>query len=112
MVYGGDGAMTKMEIVRPRLRWFVKQMDARLARPKNQRKADWREPRVCSLFSLAQHSLDEWNEMRDEIPLDLRITPARARRIIKEASDWANMAFMVADRARHEAARYARRRRR
>lgn len=104
--------MTTMDIVRPRLRWFIREMDRRLARPKNQAKEDWRDPET-SLYSLFNHASDELGELGDELPVPPNgLTAAQARRVIKEALDLANMAFMVADRVRHEAAKAKRRRQR
>lgn len=108
--------MTTMDIVRPRLRWFVRQMDARLALPKNQAKDDWRDPEACTLKSLLAHARDEANELELELPLDEVVasdglTEEEAERIIREAADGANMFMMIGDRARHEAARAKRRRR-
>lgn len=101
--------MTTMDIVRPRLRWFVREMDRRLARPKNQAKADWRDPRpeVCTIFTLFDHAKKELEELQLELPLGgdywrLGLTPEQVERIVNESSDLANMAFMVADRARSE----------
>ena len=93
-----------MDVVRPRLRWFVREMDRRLARPKNQRKADWRNPRACDVFSLFEHARKELGELEDELPLlsGEMMTPARAKRIAEESADLANMAMMVADRAYEE----------
>lgn len=103
-----------MDVVRPRLRWFVREMDRRLARPKNQAKADWRDPKACDLWSLTGHAASELEELRFELPIQRDdvsecLTEKEAERIIEEASDLANMAFMVADRARHEAAKAKRR---
>jgi|SRR3990170_3088137 len=93
-----------MDVVRPRLKRFVKEMDRRLARPKNQRKADWRNPRACDVFSLFEHARKELGELEDELPLlsGEMMTPARAKRIAEESADLANMAMMVADRAYEE----------
>jgi hypothetical protein len=106
--------MTTMDVVRPRLKWFVKEMDRRLALPKNQAKGDWRDPEACSLESLVDHAASELEELRDELPFKEAVVPEdltekEAERIIREAADLSNMSMMIADRARHEAAKANRR---
>lgn len=80
--------MTVMKTVNPRLDWFVKQMREKLALPHNQDKGDWREADLSDIFDYLE---SEVKELRGALMNGTK------ERVIEEAADVANFAFMVAD---------------
>lgn len=101
--------MSKMKVVDPVLKWFWKKCRAKLARPENQRKRGWQENTFGELLHRLQqeraeleNAVDIYEEydgtvkgaMRPKMMKELRTN------IINEATDVANFAMMIADKAR------------
>ena len=92
--------MSRMKVVDPVLKWFWKKCQATLARPENQRKSSWRD---MTLRQLMKRLRDETYELQLSIR-DLKRYPRDEmgirREVIAEATDVANFAMMIADKAR------------
>lgn len=89
--------MATPDLYEPRLKWFVEKMRGKLALPKNQAKGDWRIEDVERLYDKLD---DELDELADAIFIIRSNSRERTEEIIKEAADVANLAMMVADKAR------------
>lgn len=77
--------------IEKRLTWFMDRMRAKMAEPKNLAKGDWRE---SDEYYCLQRMEQELDELKTELFDVARPVPER---IIKECSDVANFAFMLAD---------------
>jgi hypothetical protein len=83
--------MTDMSTVDDRLGWFIEKMRSKLAVSKNLAKGDWRD---ASENYLVKRIDEEIVELKIELFDAARPDPEK---IIKECSDVANFAFMLAD---------------
>lgn len=80
--------MTTMNVVDPRLEWFVERMREKLAVPRNQEKGDWRGADTDYIFGLL---------MKEVMELHRAILTGTGMKVIEEAADVANFAMMLAD---------------
>lgn len=80
--------------VRESVKWFAEQMENKLK--ENDKKGGWDD---CNIYWLIQRIREETNELLSAVNLnrDLGVTKES---IIREASDVANFAMMIADIAR------------
>ena len=81
--------MTNINIVDPRLRWFVDVMRSKMSELRNQQKDDWRNQNAQDIFGRIQ---DEVLEL--QASMFSREAPEAC---IKECADVANCAMMLAD---------------
>lgn len=84
--------MATPEVYEPRLNWFVDQMKAKLSKPENQAKGEWRDSDIPQLLDHLEDELDEmYSAIAEEKPTD---------DILAECADVANLAMMVADKVK------------
>jgi len=81
--------MSSMRVMNPRVAWFVKEMQKKLAVPKNQEKGDPRTATRRQLLKLLEHEL---LELKDVIEYH------KPDEIIEECADCANFLMMIADK--------------
>lgn len=79
------------------LEWFVKQMVIKL--DENNHKGTWKEDSILSLFQNLCDELDELDIEVDSV-CGLNSNESAYPRIIKECADVANVAMMIAERAK------------
>ena len=87
--------MSTMDIVDPRLQWFVGRMRDKLALPKNQAKTDWRE---LNPEENIQAIRDEYDELTKAF--QTAASGQDLEDVIDECADVANRAMMLADQCR------------
>jgi len=90
--------MTAMNIVNPRLDWFVNQMRVKLARPKNVAKSDWRKMTMQELFARIKDEVAELEEALSNHAHDMDEDSLEG--VLSECVDVADFCMMLADRAR------------
>jgi hypothetical protein len=85
--------MTTMNLVEPRLAWFVEEMRAKLALPRNQAKGEWRNNSEWGLLFMLRDEVNELEQIMDSFAMG-ETTEAE---VIKECADVAGFAMMLAD---------------